>query len=49
MYVKCINDNRMVYLLTVGKRYEVIDEDKNSYTIFNDKGDIWYYDKSLFE
>lgn len=41
MKVKCIDNGDMVYRLTVGKTYEVIDEDNDSYIIFNDK--------SLFE
>ena len=41
MKVKCIDNHGIEDLITVGKTYEVIEEDKYKYKIINNR--YWYY------
>lgn len=49
MKIKCINNLYQENCVTVGKIYNVIDSDINSYEIKDDCGDMVYYRKSRFE
>lgn len=49
MYVVCINNANWKNLLTVGKKYKVLHEDKGLYRIICDAGyDVWWW-KYQFE
>ena len=50
MKVKCIDNWKGGYLITIGKMYDVIEVDNyNDYKIANDIGHELWYEKELFK
>ena len=49
MKVKCIDNRGFNEYITIGKTYDVIEEDDMSYTIINDNGHGWWLNKQCFK
>ena len=49
MKVKCINNIDIEKCFTIGKTYDVIDEDAVEYEIIDDEGDVYWWEKFLFK